>query len=123
MDKNTISRKTGICRIIAAFFYSMRGFKVAFIGEAAFRQEIFLALVLSFVGWFFAESLAEFLFLLAALLFVMIVELLNSSIEKLTDLVQPKFHPLARIVKDIASAAVFLSFILSGLVWLALLVF
>lgn len=123
MDKNTSPRKKKNCRIIAAFFYSMQGFKAAFIGEAAFRQEVFLALALSFVGWFFADSLAEFLFLLAALLFVMIVELLNSSIEKLTDLAQPKFHPLAKIVKDIASAAVFLSFVLSGLVWLALLAF
>jgi diacylglycerol kinase (ATP) len=122
MDKNT-KPKTGIKRIIFAFFYSMQGFLFAIKKESAFRQEFLLSLLLTPVAWFFSESVLEFLLLLAALLFVMLVELINSSLEKLTDLVQPQFHPLAKAVKDMASAAVFLALCIATLVWVALLVF
>lgn len=123
MDQNTNKRKKGIARIVAAFFYSMQGLWSAITKETAFRQEFFLSLVLATIGWYFAKSTRDFLFLISALLFVMVVELLNSSIEKLTDLVQPKYHPLAKIVKDMASSAVFLSLVIAVLVWVAILAF
>ena len=124
MGKHTNKLKhTKIKNIFYSFFYSMQGLRTVFLQEPAFRQEVFLAVILSIVAWYFAESKAEFLFLEATLLFVMLVELLNSSLEKFTDLVKPEFHKSAKAIKDMGSAAVFLAFLVVILVWCAILLF
>ena len=111
----------GIKRIIKAFFYSMQGFKSAFTSEPAFRQELFLLIILTPVAFYFASSLKEFIFLEIPLLFILLVELLNSAIEKVLDLTHPKQHEFAAKAKDYGSAAVFLSFCIAGVVWFSVL--
>lgn len=108
---------TGITRIINAAIYSWSGFKAAYRHEAAFRQELWLCVALLPVALFFAQDNAERAILLASLVFILLVELLNSAIEAVVDRHGDEIHPLAGRAKDMGSAAVMLAFVIAALVW------
>jgi len=112
------SNKHGIARIFAAFFYSLDGLRCAFRNEEAFRQEALLFLLLLAVIFFLPVSLSIKLGLLAANSLVLIVELLNSAVEAVVDMASPDYHILAKRAKDMGSAAVLLSLLVAGSVWL-----
>jgi diacylglycerol kinase (ATP) len=109
--------KTGLPRLINAFGYSVAGFKAAFRHEDAFRQEVFLACVLIPLGFYLGKTGIEKAMLVGAILLVLIVELLNSSIEASVDHTSIERHPLAKRAKDIGSAAVFVALGNFFLVW------
>lgn len=106
-----------ISRLKNAFSNSMQGLRAAFVREAAFREETLLALLLIVVASCVSVSTVERILLLGSVLIVLIIELLNSSIEKLVDRVSEEVHPLSKYVKDAASASVFLSLVLLVVVW------
>lgn len=97
---------------------SLRGLKLAAIHEAAFRQELVLALSLSVLALSLNLSPGLQLALLVGHVLVLVVELLNSAIEAVVDLASPEFHELAGRAKDMASAAVLLALGLSGMTWI-----
>ena len=109
--------KSGLVRIWRAFFYSMAGFAAALKHEHAFRQEVFLALVLLPFAIFLPLTLAERALLIATLLQVLVVELVKSAIEAVVDRVSLDSNDLSRRAKDLASAAVFLSCVIVLVVW------
>ena len=120
MDKLTDKKpepKTGAARIWSAFLYTAKGLKYAAANETAFRQELVLTAVLSLVLIVLPLSLAWKGLLFLATASVLIVELLNSAIEAVVDMVSPEFHPLAGRAKDMGSAAVFVSLALAALLW------
>ncbi|MCX7138909.1 MAG: diacylglycerol kinase [Proteobacteria bacterium] len=110
--------KTGIKRIWNAMLYSFDGFTAAFRHEDAFRQEVFLAILLIPAAFYLPVNGAARAQLIASVLLVMIVELLNSGIEAVTDRVSLDDHALAKRAKDLGSAAVMLSLINVPVVWL-----
>jgi len=114
--------KTGLKRLFNAFGYSIAGTLAAFKHEDAFRQEVVLALVLTPVALFFGETAIDQALMISSLLFIIIVELLNSAIEATVDRISVKHHKLAKRAKDIGSAAVFFSLINAALIWFLLLV-
>ena len=108
-------------RIWRATLNSWAGLKAAANSEAAFREEI-VALVLAVPLAFFLTPLAwKRLTLIGVILLLMVVELLNTAIEKLSDHVTPHHHDAIGRIKDMASAAVGLSLLLAGIVWLVAL--
>jgi diacylglycerol kinase (ATP) len=109
--------KTGVSRLVNAFGYSVDGFKAAFKHEDAFRQEVFLAIVLVPLGLYLGKTGVEKALLVAVVLLVMIVELFNSAIEAAVDHTSLERHPLAKRAKDIGSAAVFLALTIAASVW------
>lgn len=109
--------KTGISRLVNAFGYSVDGFKAAFKHEDAFRQEVFLAIVLVPLGLYLGKTGVEKALLITVVLLVMIVELFNSAIEAAVDHTSLERHPLAKRAKDIGSAAVFLALTIAASVW------
>lgn len=113
--------KTGIKRLINAFGYSLSGFKVAFAKEDAFRQEVFLSIILVTVAVYISNSPIELVLLIGSTLLVPIIELLNSAIEATVDRVSLDKHPLAKRAKDIGSAAVFLSLVNLAATWLIII--
>ncbi len=115
--KKIPSKKTGLARVIAAFNYSLDGLRAAFISEAAFRQEIILFFLLLPVVFFLPVSNYIKCLLLMANTLVLIVELLNSGIEAVVDMTSPEYHKLAKQAKDMGSAAVLLSLLLSVSLW------
>ena len=111
----------GFARIINATGYSIAGFLAAWQHEHAFRQELMLCLALGVVACLVPVTWAQRLALFASLFLLLIVELLNSSVEAVVDLVTLEKHPLAKRAKDVASAAVFMALALIGLVWIGVL--
>ena len=108
---------TGIRRIIRATRFSAQGFAHAFRHEAAFRQELALAVVLTPAAFWLGRSVLEIALLIGVLLLMLIVELLNSAIEAAVDRHGDEHHELSGRAKDMGSAAVFVVLTLIGLVW------
>ena len=108
---------TGLARINAAFFNSMKGFKATWLHEEAFRQEVYLFVVGAPLGFWLGESATEKLLLVGSIIIVMIVELLNTGIEIVVDRISFERHELSGRAKDVGSAAVLSSLILAGLAW------
>ena len=73
--------RTGVARILYAAGYSWKGLRAAFRKEAAFRQELALAVLLAPVALWVGNTAVERALLLGSLLLVLIVELLNSAVE------------------------------------------
>ena len=120
--KSPYKGKTGLRRLMNAFSYSIAGTLAAFKHEDAFRQEVFLAVVLTPVALYFGETAIDQALMISSLLFIIVVELLNSSIEATVDRISVKHHKLAKRAKDIGSAAVFFSLINAAIIWFLLLV-
>ncbi len=114
---NPYKGRTGLDRVIRAAGYSLAGLQAAYRGESAFRQETWIAVVMLPAACWLGRSWVEVMLLAGSVLLVLIVELLNSSIEAVVDRVSFELHELSKRAKDVASAAVFLSLILCGLTW------
>ena len=89
--------------------------------EAAIKQEIALAVMLLPASFFVAANVWVWLALVASVLFVLVVEFLNTAVERLCNHVTPERHEAIRVTKDLASTAVFFALVLAGLVWLVAL--
>ena len=109
--------KSGLKRITGAFFYSMEGFKSAWKGEHAFRQELVVVVVATIVALCLPVPALQQLMLIGVFVLVLIVELLNSAIEAVVDRVSLECNPLSKNAKDFGSAAVFLTFTLAAATW------
>src|SRR6266567_44461 len=114
-------KPTGITRSLRAFGYSFQGFRHTWREEAAFRQEVLLALAVIPAGLYLGRSGVERALLVSPMLLILVVEILNSAVEAVVDRSGTERHPLAGMAKDMGSAAVMLSFILLGTVWLLVL--
>jgi diacylglycerol kinase (ATP) len=114
-------KPTGITRLIRAFGYSLQGFILAWREEAAFRQEVCLAVVVIPAGLWLGRSGVERALLVYPMLQILVIEILNSAVEAVVDRGGTERHPLAGMAKDMGSAAVMLSFALLGTVWLLVL--
>ncbi len=108
---------TGLKRIIKASGNSLQGFRAAWKYESAFRQETLLVLVLLPLAIWLGQNAVQISLLIGVLFLVLIVELLNSSIEAVVDRIGEEPHRLSGRAKDIASSAVFLSLLLMAVVW------
>jgi diacylglycerol kinase (ATP) len=109
-------------RLWKAFINSLRGFSGAYQNEAAFRQELALALIVIPAGIYLGQTGVERVLLIAPMLIILIVELLNSAIETAIDRIGTEYHALSGLSKDIGSAAVFVAFVLLAVVWVLILI-
>ena len=121
MSTNQYKGRTGLDRVIKATGYSMAGLRMAYRGESAFRQEVWLAVVMIPAAFWVGTTWIEVALLVGTVMLVMIVELLNSGIEAAIDRVSFEVHDLSKRAKDLASAAVFMSLLLCTGVWIAAL--
>jgi len=112
---------TGIGRLFAATKFSMQGLRQAYGSEAAFRQEVWLCLVLVPAAYILGDTSIERAVLIASLLLLLIVEVLNTAVEKVVDRIGDDYHELSGAAKDLGSAAVFLCLLLVLVLWLGVL--
>jgi diacylglycerol kinase (ATP) len=105
-------------RLWRATINSWHGLIAVTQSEQAFREELVLLAIGMPLAFFLTADTGKRLVLIGALVFVLIVELLNSAIEKLADRVTRDSDPAIKRVKDMGSAAILLSLILAGTVWL-----
>ena len=116
------SNNSGIRHFFDAASYSKAGLASAIRNESSFRQELVGLLIGIPCAWMIANSASQFALLVASLLFILAVELLNSGIEAAIDRFGPEIHPLSKQAKDYGSAAVMLTLIATGIVWLGVIV-
>jgi diacylglycerol kinase (ATP) len=114
-------KPSGITRMVRAFSASSKGLAGAFREEAAFRQELALAVVVIPLGLWLGRDGIERALLIAPMFLVLVVELINSAIEATVDRIGLERHTLSGLAKDIGSAAVLMSLLLLAVVWLLVL--
>ena len=107
----------GLSRVIKAAGYSLDGFKAAYKFEAAFRQVFWLNLVLLSAIILIPFAISIKMMLIFASFLSLIVELFNTGIEASVDHASTEQHPLAKIAKDVGSAAQFLALLLLFILW------
>ena len=113
--------KTGWKRIWNALHYSLDGLCAAFKHEDAFRQELILAVVLVPLALSLPASGPGKALMVLAIFLVLVVELVNSAIEAVTDRVSLENHALAKRAKDLGSAAVMVAHSAVPIVWIVVL--
>ena len=117
LDTGEVVRRTGLRRLLFTLVNSEKGLHFLLRKEEAFQLEALLACVLIPVAILLPVSPAERVLLIGAVFTVLIVEVLNTSIEVLTDRVSLDRHELSGLAKDLASLAVTLSLLLWAIVW------
>lgn len=109
--------QTGLRRIWNAFHYSLAGLQAAFQNEDAFRQECILAMLLIPAAFIAPVPGLGRAMMIAAVLLVLVVELLNSAIEAAIDRISLDHHRLSKRAKDIGSAAVLIALVNVIVTW------
>jgi diacylglycerol kinase (ATP) len=111
------SGNTGLKRIYLAAVFSWRGLTATFRNEEAFRQEVYLSLVLIPLAFYLGDNAIQISLMIGSVLLVFIVEIFNSAIEAVVDRIGSERHELSGRAKDMGSAAVLVAFVNLVLVW------
>ena len=89
--------------------FAFEGLRYAFRNQRSLRIESIIAGFIVVIGFAFDISRLEWVIVIISISFVIGLELVNTAIEAVVDLVSPEFHPVAKAAKDVASAAVLTS--------------
>ena len=119
INQNPHKGNKGFTRAWHAAKNSWCGLVYAFKEESAFRQELTLFALLTPIALLMPISLLEKALLVSSLVMVLVIELLNSSVEAAIDRISFEHHDLSKRAKDFGSAAVMLALFISILIWLA----
>lgn len=114
-------KRRNVRNFFASLRYAVDGFWAALKHEPSFREDLLFAVLLVPFAIILPVNAVSTALMIASLLLIMIVELLNSAIEWTIDYLRPEIHPLAKRIKDMASAAVFLAYLNCIIVWIIML--
>jgi diacylglycerol kinase (ATP) len=109
-------------KILAGFIFAGKGIRTAFISERNLKIQTCFVVLVILSGWVLHISIIEWLICFLCFGLVIGAELMNTSVEKLVDLVSPQFHPLAEKVKDIAAGAVLFNSVIAAIIGLIIFV-
>lgn len=101
---------------IKSFGYAGNGLREAFKNEPNFRAHTGMAIISLVLGLFLHLSIAEFAILIITIFFVIALELVNTLIEKIVDIISPQYSPQAKVIKDVSAACVLIAAFASVLV-------
>lgn len=121
LDALSFKGRRGLARILDATDYSLAGLRAAYQGEAAFRQLVWLNLLLLPLACLVDVSRTERVLLVIVPLLALVVELLNSAIEAVVDRISLNLHPLSKQAKDMGSAAQMVALLVIALTWTIIL--
>ncbi len=111
--KNKKIKKRGFKRFISSIKNSIKGLEYAYLNEQSLTLHAILTVVVLVSGFYFHISKMQWAILVVVMTIIIVTELLNTAIEATVDLVTKEYHELARIAKDCASAAAFVSSLLA----------
>ncbi|MEG1597012.1 MAG: diacylglycerol kinase family protein [Bacilli bacterium] len=106
MELKGRKKKLGFKRFIESFKYSFEGLKNAYLNEQSMMIHCIITVFVVGLGFILKINNIEWIIVLIMVGLVMAMELMNTAIEAVVDMVMPDIHPLAKIAKDSASAAV-----------------
>jgi diacylglycerol kinase len=107
-----------LTRFLKSFEYAWRGIVYTVTTQPNFRRHVVVAMLALLAGWYYDLSNTEWCLVLLCIGIVWTAELVNTSIEHLTDIVSPEYNDLIGKVKDIAAGAVLFAAIAAGIVGL-----
>lgn len=107
MESRDEQKKRGLKRFFNSFRYSLDGLKYAYQYEQSMAIHLLITVFVILVGILVKLSLIEWLLCFILMGLVLATELINTALEAVVDLACPRIHPLAKVAKDTASAAVF----------------
>lgn len=115
-------KKTNSFKIhLKSFYHAACGLKAVFQNEVAFKQEVFFTIVVVPLALIFGITAIEKVILIGSWSLVLLMEIINSAIEAIVDRISLEIHPLSKKIKDIGSAAVFISLVNVIAVWIIIL--
>jgi undecaprenol kinase len=115
MDLNDKEKKRQIS-LLRSFSFAIAGIRTAIKQERNIRIHLSISLIVIILGFLFSISRIEWLFILLTIGGMISLEILNTAVERLVDLVTLDFHPLAKQAKDLAAGAVFSFAIISVII-------
>ena len=119
IDQNPHKGNRGLTRAWHAAKNSWCGLVYAFLEESAFRQELMLFVLLTPIAIALPITLLEKSLLISSLMMILVIELLNSSVEAAIDRISFDHHDLSKRAKDFGSAAVMIALLIAALIWAA----
>ncbi len=105
-----------------SFKAAFSGLKYAFLTQPNFRIHLAATILVLGLAWFLRLSHLEWLILLLAIFFVLVAEMINTSLEAATDLLTPEYQSQAKVAKDVAAGMVLLTAILSVIIGLVIFI-
>ena len=99
-----------------SFKFALKGLKTAFDNEPNFRTHSVTTLIVLVAAYFFDFSTTEYAILVLTIGFVLILELVNTAMESIVNLVSPEVKDQAKIAKDVSAAAVLMAAMMAILV-------
>ncbi len=109
-------------KLSKSFQYAFRGLKIVFKEEQNFRIQIYAAIIVFFLALFFRIAPWEAVSLALMTVIVLVLELLNSIFERLSDILKPRLNNYVRNIKDIMAAAVLIASLCAIVVGLAIFI-
>jgi diacylglycerol kinase (ATP) len=122
VNENPHKGRKGIKKVFFSLINSFSGLSFAFKEESAFRQELFLSIILIPLALFLPATFVEKILMIGSIMVLLIIELINSSIEAVVDRISLEHHDLSKKAKDLGSAAVFISLILVFIIYLTFII-
>lgn len=96
-------------RLIKSFVYAFRGVAKGWREEQNLQMQTLAAVIILGLGWYLGISAAEWLAVIFAISLVLIVEFVNSAVERITDVLKPRINGYVKEIKDIMAGAVMLA--------------
>ena len=103
---------------LKSFEYAFEGVKAFLVNEPQALIHLIAAIFVIIAGFYFEITWHEWIAVVFAIGIVIVSEMLNTAIEKLTDMVSPEIHPKAKVVKDLAAGAVLMASIVAAVIGL-----
>lgn len=102
--------------------HALNGLEYAIRSEKNFQNEIFVAIFVFIAMIYYRVTPSEMIVLFLVIMGVLIMELLNTVMERIADILKPKIHPYIRVIKDLMAASVLISSLLAVLVGLIIFI-
>ncbi len=118
ISRDERKKQKGIKKFFLSFTYAIKGLKYAYRNEQNLAFDIGMSILIVIAGFLFKVSISEWALLALTIGIVLSLELINTAIEAVVDLVTEDYHPLAKVAKDTSAAAVFICAIASVIVGL-----
>ena len=94
---------------IESFRHAFHGLRVVLTQEHNFQIHVFIALGVLLFSWYVRVTILEFILLIFVIGMVLVMEILNSAVERMLDLFKPRLHGYVKDIKDILAAGVFIA--------------
>lgn len=108
ISRDERKRQKGIKKFLNSFIYPIKGLKYAYRNEQNLAVDVGVALIVIIAGFVFKLNASEWAVVSLTVGLVISLELVNTAIEAVVDLVTEEYHPLAKVAKDTSAAAVFI---------------